>query len=394
MSEPDRVVLTELDKEEAVHRLDQAHVGALRATKLVRVERLGDGSFRLRATDRVGAVRIGDLEVEVKPKTPISRILFMLGYAKHPGFVPEDVSGQTEPDLWPALAESLARQVEQALRSGVAQGYATREDSLALVRGRIRVADQIARRPGGWLPLEVSYDDYAADTPENRLLRTAVRRMMAVPGLREEHRVRLSHLDGRLDGVRVLAPGVPTPAWRPTRLNARYVPALLLAEAVLRNQSVEPGPGGLSIAGFVVNMNKVFEDFVCRALAEALARHRGHADASYHSYLDEEQHARLEPDLVHLIGERPVAVFDAKYKLGRSKGRYQNPDLYQMFTYCTALGLKTGWLVYAHGTAQGVRHVRNTDITIIQRPLDLAVAPQDLLSEVDDLAREALEPSQ
>lgn len=92
-----------------------------------------------------------------------------------------------------------------------------------------------------------------------------------------------------------------------------------------------------------------------------------------------------------MVGDRPVAVFDAKYKLESKTSRYTNADLYQMLSYCTALGLTTGWLVYAHGSAAGVRHVRNSQIRIIQHPLDLTAAPRDLLRQIDELAQRPLE---
>jgi 5-methylcytosine-specific restriction enzyme subunit McrC len=105
--------------------------------------------------------------------------------------------------------------------------------------------------------------------------------MLAVPGLRRDFSARLAHLDGRLDGVQVLLPGTALPTWRLTRLNACYAAALRLAEIVLRNQSAEPGPGGVSVAAFVVSMAKVFEDFVAVALREALAPHPGRTEAQY-----------------------------------------------------------------------------------------------------------------
>jgi 5-methylcytosine-specific restriction enzyme subunit McrC len=392
VTEPEPVVLAELDRVGVVRRLDDDHAAALAATKLVEVRPEGGGHWRLLPAGRVGAVRVGDLEVRVQPKTGIARLLFLLGYAADAGFRPEDVAGVPEPDLWPALAESLARQVERALGPGVLQGYVTIDESLPLVRGRIRVADQVARRPGLLLPLEVRYDEYAPDIPENRLIRTALRRMLAVPGLRRELSARLAHLDGRLDGVHVLQPGPALPVWRLTRLNARYAVALRLAEIVLRNQSAEPGPGGVSVAAFVVSMAKVFEDFVTVALREALAPYPGHTEAQYPGHLDEQRKITILPDVVHVVADRPVAAFDAKYKLEDASSGYPNADIYQMLAYCTALQLPRGWLVYAQGNAPpGVRRVRHTSIDIIQYPLDLAVSPTDLLRQVDTLAGTAFE---
>jgi 5-methylcytosine-specific restriction enzyme subunit McrC len=240
------------------------------------------------------------------------------------------------------------------------------------------------------LPLEVRYDEYAPDIPENRLIRTALRRLAAVPGLRPDLRSRLAHLDGRLDGVQVLPAGTPLPTWRLTRLNARYAAALRLAEIVLRNQSAEPGPGGVTVAAFVVSMAKVFEDFVTVALQEALSADVGYTQAQHHDYLAERQLIPIRPDVVHLVGTRPVAVFDAKYKLESPSSSYPNADAYQMLAYCTALQLERGWLVYAQGGSAGVRHVRNTSIEIIQYPLDLAAPPAVLLREVAALASRAL----
>ena len=86
---------------------------------------------------------------------------------------------------------------------------------------------------------------------------------------------RLAHLDGRFAEVSVLRHDATLP-WRPTRLNERYLPALRLAELVLANTSSEAGDGTIQVAGFVVDMAKVFEDFAGTALTEAFALPRNH----------------------------------------------------------------------------------------------------------------------
>jgi len=155
------VTLHELDRVGAARRLDDDQVAALSATGLVELRPEGGGRWRLLPDGKVGAICAGQLDVQVKPKVGIARLLFLLGYAADPGFRPEDVAGIAEPDLWPALAESLARQAERALARGVLQDYVSVDESLPLARGRIRHADQIATRPGLLLPLEVRYDEYA-----------------------------------------------------------------------------------------------------------------------------------------------------------------------------------------------------------------------------------------
>jgi 5-methylcytosine-specific restriction enzyme subunit McrC len=384
------VPLTELEREGKTATFDADVADALRASGLVTVAPEATGRWRLIPKGRsVGAVSAGNIDVYVRPKLTIGRLLFLLGYAKRPGFLLDDAASVEAPGLWPALAESLAGHTERALARGVLQGYQTVDDTLPLIRGRLRVTDQLARRPGMLLPIEVSYDEFTADTPENQLLRAAVRRMLAVPRLHPAHRVRLTHLDAQLSGVRLLPDDQPPPQWTITAANTRYATALRLADIVLRNLSVEPGPGDVPMAGFVVNMDRVFEDFVTTALAEALSA-RGDSKPQYPLTLDlpapdaSDGAIQMKVDLVHLVNGQPRLAFDAKYKV---EGVADNPNRFQMLAYCTALGITAGWLVYAEGDGTAAeRRVRNSDICLIEYPLDLTTDPADLLAQIRRLA--------
>ena len=385
-----RLELDELDRLGHVLLLDDEQVQALQSTRLVDVTLEPRGRWRLLPNGRVGAVAVDDLEVVVRPKAAISSLLFMLGYAADPGFRPSEIAGLATDELWGAIAETLARLGERAVAAGVLQGYVTVDDALPLIRGRWRVADQIARRPGMPLPAEVRFDEFSPDIAENRILRTAVRRLLRLRRVPAGARRRLGHLDGRLDGVRVLASGAPLPEWTPSRLNGRYHAALRLAETVLAWRAPQIDAGATPLASFVVDMAKVFEDFVTVALREALAGYPGQTQGQYRTRLDHRGLVPMKPDVVHVRRGQPVAVFDAKYKLEGTGGRYPNADAYQMLAYCTALGLREGWLVYAQG-AQGVRRieVRNTEVTIRQYPVDLRTHPSDLLARIRSLSSRA-----
>ena len=386
-------VLDELDQTGVLADLEGTEAIALAGTGLVEV-RPEPAGWRLLPRGRVGSVRIGEVQVDVRPKDKVglTRMLFLLGYARDPGFVPGTVSAAPDDDLWPAIAESLVRLARAALGAGVLQGYRGIDDSLRELRGRIRIGDQITRHPGRMVPIEVSYDEYTSDIPENRLLRGALRRMLAVPRLERGVRSSLAHLDGRLDGVGIPIPGTRLPTWQPTRLNRHYAPALRLAELILRNLSAELGSGGIRTAAFVVDMAQVYEAFVTTALGEALARYPGGCQAQYRTRLDDGPGGggiTMYVDLVHLDGGRPRLVFDAKYKAASADGAYANADHYQMLAYCTALAVPRAWLVYARGGPRRVRRIVNTGISVIEYALDLGAAPRVLLAQIDGLAREA-----
>lgn len=390
------ITLDELDRTGQEVDLSEEAAAALSATGLVEVRPALRGRWLLLPAGKVGAVRIDDLQVQVTPKERVglTRLLFLLGYAQDPGFRPEDVVAVDQPELWPALAESLARLAERATGGGVLQGYVTVEDALRSVRGRIRIGDQIARRPGFMVPVEVTYDEFTVDIPENQILRTAVRRMLGVSGLSNSAAGRLAHIDGRLAEVSILRHGQPIPSWQPTRLNQRYHAALRLSELILKNLSAEAGEGNVQVAAFVVNMAKVFEDFVGTALREALRRYPGVTRLQYPDHLDERVRGEaagipMRVDIVHSVGGRPRLVFDAKYKAAGPGDTYPNADHYQMLAYSTALRVPTAWLVYAGGGRPKVRKIRYTDVEVVEYPLDLRAELLHLLEQIDLLARRA-----
>lgn len=398
MSDVRRLTLTE-SFEPFAARLSGAQARALHASRLVNVIDAGADKGVIQPSGRVGAVRVGDLQVEVWPKEKVklAHLLFMLGYAADPGFRPELVDAEAHDELWPALAESLARLCDRALLGGVLQGYRAVEESSSVVRGRIRVADQLRRHPGRVSPTEITYDEYMTDIPENRILRTALRRMRAVPGLRSDVAARLSHLDNRLDGVGVLRRGASLPSWRPTRLNARYLPALRLAELVLRNTAAQAGDDGIEVAAFVVSMWKVFEDFVTVALREAISEHGHRAVAQERWHFDAPRRdgvsrVPMAIDLLEYDGQRPVMVYDAKYKAAAADGRYPNADFYQMLAYCTAVGLDRAVLVYAQGGHPVDRRVLNSAVTIREWPLDLSLSPGEMLASIRQAVEAACYP--
>jgi 5-methylcytosine-specific restriction enzyme subunit McrC len=348
------------------------------------------GSWTVAAGPQVGVLRAGEVEVRIRPRITIARLIFMLGYSTDPRSWRDDPAGlEDQPDLWPAMAQVFVRQAERALERGILQGYRTEESAKLVLRGRLREADQLRMHAGLAVPLEVRFDEYDVDIPENRLLRAAGERLVKLPRLPAPAMRRLRHLLAYLADVSRLIPGQPLPATQPSRLNARYLPALALARMVLSSRSVDMLDSGVRATGFLVNMNTVFEDFVTVAFTEALRSYGGRCVPQDRHILDDARQVKLRPDLVRYGPEgQPVAVVDAKYKSEAPAG-YPYADLYQLLAYCTALRLPVGHLIYAEGDVTAVRvHVPNAGITIVQHALNLTQSVPALLADISALARE------
>lgn len=404
------VSIDELDAEGLIVELSIEHARLLSDSKLVDLRPAGGSSYFLMPNGRVGAVSFHDLQVEVTPKHKlgVTNLMFLLGYANDPGFRPDSVAAIRDGELWPAMAHSLIAAIDRALALGVLQGYKTQQEELLTVRGRILFEEQLRRRPGVVVPMEVRYDEFSPDIAENQVILAALHLMLGVPRLSPETRRRLLHLVGRFAGVTRLASGAPLPRWQPSRLNQRYLGALRIAEMLLMNSSARTSSRGVEMSAFVVVMWKVFEDFVTTALREALATSSGHQRVQLGAYLTGDGDWRdgatgrrpgdgygdvsMNVDLVHLDWPNvPRVVFDAKYKLASATGEYANAEHYQMLAYCTALRVPVAWLVYAGGGRDIRRRVKHADIEIVTAPLDLGQPPDVVLSRVKQIANAALD---
>ena len=297
------------------------------------------------------------------------------------------------PDLVEAMVQIFHAAVRQATGRGLLQGYRTYEETLNVVRGRIRIEDQLRRRFGIAVPIEVRYDEFTPDIQPNRLLKAAVRRLAWLP-----HRSPVSRR--LLSAMRAVFVNVTEVDYRPTDLpdipisplNAHYRPALALAKLILKSGTVELAAGNVQSASFLIDMNEVFEDFVVVGLREALGL-TGYAlpqeARGRELWLAAGQKVRLKPDISWWQDDRCVFVGDAKYKRTTAHGA-QNHDIYQVLAYAVAAGLPSALLIYAHDEQERIDPV-TYDISSADKRIEVAVLelhgqPDEILERVKRLA--------
>ncbi len=314
-----------------------------------------DGAYRLKASSYIGALNVGDLAVVIRPKIPIDRVMFLIAYVMDPKNWRKDAFElEKAPDVLEAIALAFAHRTHQAIQRGLLQGYRREEDALHTVRGRVRFGDQISRRFGIPLPIEVAFDEFTEDIEKNRLLKTAIHRLghtfIRSPATRQELRaLRPAFSMVGLGSYRRR----DLPEITYTRLDEHYRPAVELARLIIENSSLELRRGEVAGAAFLVDMNKVFEDFLYVALGEALGLPRGQWKHEEGLTLDEAGRISMKPDLSWWPsgtagnGSQPIFVGDAKYKKLEAPG-FEHADIYQMLAYCTAANLSYGLLVYAY----------------------------------------------
>ena len=336
----------------------------------------------------VGAVETVGLSVRIAPKIGICQLLSLACYAIDKVKLQEPEFDFPEHAALPdALALAFGAAARRAFSRGLLHGYRAEEDALHAVRGRIRFDDQIRRRFGIPLPVEVRYDEFTDDILLNRLVKASAHRLGRL-GLRSrEARSGVAWVAESLSDVSLVAfPRAVVPDVKFDRLNEHYRSVATLARLILRHGAFEASRGNVRASGFLMDMNQVFQEFVTVALRGAL----GVSERVFGEYgigsLDMEGRVGLKPDMAWRDGARCAFVGDVKYK--RANAGVPNADLYQLLAYATALDLPGGLLIYAQGEREPVAHtVRNSGKRLEVATLDLSGALEGTLDRIGDLAQ-------
>ncbi|MXY92130.1 MAG: hypothetical protein F4047_02255 [Caldilineaceae bacterium SB0670_bin_27] len=370
----------------------------LPSTSIEPVKGTGD-YYRLRPGSIVGALEIGDMSVLIRPKIGIPQLLSIACYALGL-YKPQEQKlfdfqrAQTIPDV---LALAITGSARRAFGRGLLRGYLSEEDALYTVRGRIRFDEQIRRRYGIPLPLELRFDEFTEDILANRLVKTAVARLRHMTLGSSEARRGLSWVAATLESVSLLEfRRRNVPEVRFDRLNEHYREVVGLARLILLHSEFESFRGDVRASGFLIDMNILFQEFVVQSLRETLGVSGNTLRSEETVPLDEEKMVHLRPDLSWWENGDCKFVGDAKYKNITDRS-VPNADLYQLLAYATALDLPGGLLIYAKGEASlGSYKVRHTDkwLEIVEvdlsKPLDtILVRIQRIGRRIEELRDEA-----
>lgn len=326
------------------------------------------GRYDLRASSVVGTLVLPTRVVVIRPKVPVGRLLWLLELVgRVPPLGPRAMFDE-DADLLTCMQAQYAHLLGQALGLGPVRDYVAVTDDVQALRGAPDLLHVAARRFGLFPPIRCSFDEFSADTEVNRLLLAGARLLSR--WRRTEHAQRLESLAARLEGVREVRydpERVPEP--RMDRRHEHVVPALRMAQMILRRASFEFRDGRVRALSFLVDMNRVYEDVVIEGLRRVLAL--GRAELVAHPaglYLDIGHRFQLEPDgLWRAWDGAPLVVLDAKYKVD---ARALREDLYQMVAYTSALGIEKAVLVYADVPPDEHELTHGPRVLVVRLPLD------------------------
>ena len=303
-----------------------------------------DGSARIYSRGHVGTAALSaDTVISVTTKVPVANILTLASLAYHSLPIPPAIGDallESTTDVVDWLAVLLIAEIEALLAHGLRQDYVTVNDELPYVRGRLRFdATLRARRPG---LTACEFTDFLPNIPENRILRAALE-LLATQRLLPGLRARVEQLLASFHRVAIIHPaGGQLPAWRPSRLNRHYQPALQLCRLLLDQTGVSLKAGSVAAPAYFFPMAMVFQEAVTTLLRKRLptvARQRG----GNHQPTAGTPARPLTYAADIVIGSPPQLVIDTKYAAPEIRNQYggrsfRNDHVYQAVFYGLSLG--------------------------------------------------------
>ncbi len=384
-----------------IRDLTEEQTRDLLGIKGMKVEVCPDGSVNVRSTENiVGYLRRGKTSVIISPsKCNASHVLFMMGYAENPRmFQDGQVEFADDSNLLEAFVTVFVRSATKAIERGMFRSYTAVEDDLTVVRGRIRMGEQMSRRFRLSPPIALSFDEFTVDNQENRLIRSAIEFASKMPIRNPETTRGIQFLRAMFSDVSIVEfdrSWLPQPNWN--RLNEHLEYAVSLARRIIQNSSISLEHGDSSSDEFIINMANVFEDFVVTAIREHLKLSRSEMPRANEIhpqlYLDEGQLVRLKPDISRWEGSRCVAIGDVKYKPIADAGVI-HADIYQLLAYAVANDLPEASLIYAMPKSEQVglkllntHKIAGADARINVFALDLTTSPGDVLRQIAEFSK-------
>lgn len=340
---------------------------------------LEHGRKSLRARGIVGVVAAENCALEILPKIDVfgetdatartggirKRLIHMLAIALDLRIEPGDVTDHDyqHQTLLEILIRLFSGKLVDALRQGMPRHYVMHVDDLSALRGRLNVTRQFTTFAASPQKLACRYSALSDDIALNRIMKAAVTRLAGIARSADNQR-RLRELAFAYTEVSEVP--FATLRWDVVvidRTNARWRQLLNLAKLLLGERFQTTSGGAGSGFSLLFQMNTLFEEYVARMLARALAGtgRRIVAQGGRLYCLETGEGTELfqtKPDILVKRNGVVEQVIDTKWK--RIARRIDDPkqgvaqaDIYQMMAYGRLYQCARLMLLYPHHQALG-----------------------------------------
>lgn len=271
-------------------------------------------------------------------------------------------------NFFDVIARFYQNYLEEIIRKGFLKKYVEKREPLRYLRGKLIVSEQL-RSVADKTRFNCEYFDLTYNNLENRIVLAALHALIPMVRYNFNLRRKLRRVEVQLKDHITLVSVNPREcsSIKYNRINNRYREIISLAKVILEERYIRSVLKGSSKGfNFIVNMNRVYEDFVSQ-LVEDVANEYYNGEGykvekqSRFTNLVRERRIITKPDVILRkgINNFPL-IIDAKYKKAPN-----NADYYQLIAYSLALKSNTCCLIYPKTEA-----VIEESLTLLRDPVN------------------------
>lgn len=285
-------------------------------------------------------------------------------------------------EMWEVFYYLFLQSVVRLAQRGLARRYRTVEDNLPFLRGRIQFTEHLRRNSVNRARFFVGYDEFSADRPANRLVRTAL----------DQLAVRAKHPRNRqlLHGLRPAFAEIP-PSTQPEvdwerrlvdRSMRHYDEVLPWVGLLLFRGGLATFAGQHRNRALLFPMWEVFEAFVTASFRRHQSRYGVIPQGPPEPLLEKRGRGvfQMKPDITLTDGRKGDRKFilDAKWKRLTAvaedpKRGISQSDLYQLFAYGKKYEVPGVALIYPKSEAfpKPIHYAFDDDLSLVCYPFDV-----------------------
>lgn len=307
--------------------------------------------YLLSAKQYIGSIVVSGREIIIQPKIRNSNIIYMLSYAWGLPRLPRGTAGYEDiKEIFEFIVHLYTLQLEALLAGGMYKSYKEVEENLGFIRGRMVVNETLRQNPGLQHMNVCRYSEFTEDVLENQILKYTTGMLLGRKYRNKQIRPRLYRCFLQMEQVSPERPSSQDFGRLVyTRLNTHYRRLHNLCNLLINHTSFTNEKGNVIFSSFLLDMNKLFEEFIGRYLEEKLSKMHGlRVLLQAREHLDTGRKILMKPDIVITKDNKPVLVMDTKYKR-LDVGQVKHADIYQIYAYCSTMKVNKGVLIYGEG---------------------------------------------
>lgn len=355
------------------------------------------GNREIKFASHCGVISLGDLSIEILPKiygveaedrgssrNALIRMLSKARRLKLHEVGPAGISPQKR-NLLDIFILHFCERLRIQLTRGMIRKYIKREKNLNVLRGKLRIDQQLRRNFIHQERLFCRYDELSADNAYNKILKYVLGILLkAATGNRALQEV--SELHARFEPVTDSVADISTlDSLNFDRLTERYEPIFDQCRYFLEGLYPDVVAGKKNCLSLLFDMNRLFEAYVASELRKEASiqglRLRKQGPLKYFAKLDDsgEPVFRMKPDISFVDKKNQVVMIaDTKWKMldeGEKNLGISQTDMYQMGSYASRYGVKCLALLYPRQeklTESVYMTIEGTEVTLLVQPVDIS----------------------